>query len=65
MTALFTALWILIVAAWVAVELWAVRRKARGDTFSENYWRLQKALPWIRLATVPLWLWAGWHLFVH
>ena len=45
----------------VALELWGVRRKAKGDTISENIWWMQQRIPGLRYVVAAF---CGW-LFVH
>ena len=59
----FTIVWLVLLAAVVAVEVVAIVNAREGDTLSEHTWRLVASW-WGRLVVLPSWCWATWHLFV-
>ena len=60
-TPLITVAFLVFIIPAVALELWGVRRKAKGDTISENVWWLQKRIPGLRFVVAAFVAW----LFVH
>jgi hypothetical protein len=56
------AVWLVLTAAVVALELVAVFSKRRGDTISESVWWLLRR--GFGVALLPLYVWLGWHFFL-
>lgn len=59
----WVVVWMVILAVVLVFEFWALGRKARGDTLSEQIWWLLKRW-WGRAILYPLWIWLTYHFFL-
>lgn len=60
----FPRAWTLTAILAAALELWALIRRAGGDTLSEQVWRLLR-VRWIRPLALLIWGWLTVHFFLH
>ena len=55
------AAWLLWVLYFVVLEVWALIRKAPGDTLSEQVWALRSTGSWLFSLILFVLAWSAWH----
>ena len=59
----FLNLWLAILVLGLALETFALIRDGKGDTLSEQIWRLLESRKW-RTLIFGIWFWLTWHFFI-
>lgn len=55
--------WAILFSAVLIWEYFSIVRKERGDTLSEQVWKLMKYWP-AAMLIMGLWFWLTWHWFI-
>lgn len=61
---MWLAIWGGILIVMLLLELYTLRSERKGDTFSEQWWKMVKFTRFTRVVGTPLFCWLTYHFFL-
>lgn len=58
-----TGVWVALLVLVLAVEAYALGTRTKGDTLTEQVWRLRE-ISWLRIPLWAFWAWLTYHFWI-